>query len=249
MDEERAVQHLESFLGLLATNRAAFALKDKLFVSNTQWRETQEQILSRRPLILAIADELDHVIAKKMRERSTLPWEWEDTEEAAGELLGLLRDRAEFHAVFGRTIEVDSGPHVHRSIWKNAAALWEDAQFGQAVKEAIGFVLGVLLPSKLGRFDLAGVELVTEAFSLEPPRPGRARLRLPNLTPDTEAWEDAHSGAKHFGVGCILAVRSVTIDHPHPIDENAAMELLISLSTFARWIDQAEVVHWNGAQH
>ncbi|HYA68060.1 MAG TPA: TIGR02391 family protein [Acidimicrobiales bacterium] len=240
MDAERAIRHLEAFLGLLRTNRAAFSLRDQIFASNTQWRETQEEILSRRPLIIAIAQELDDTIAAKMRGRAAHPWEWQDLEEAAAEALGLLRDRDEFQAVLGRG-HVGSVGRIHGAIWRNAASSWQEAQFGQALQAAVTFVLGTMLPNKLERFDLAGFDLVREAFSLEPPKPGRPRLRLPMVAPDTEAWVMAHSGAGHLGVGCAQVVRGLVTRELDYFDEASAFELLMTLSALARWIDQANV--------
>ncbi len=240
MDVDRAIEQLEAFLDLLRTNRAAFALRDEIFASNAQWRETQEQILSRRPLVLAIAQELDQTIAAKMRSRAAQPWEWQDAEEAVAEAIGVLRDRDEFRAILGRG-HVGPVGRIHTAIWRNAVSSWQEARFGQAVKEASAFVLGTMLPAKLNRFDLAGLDLVEEAFSLEPPKPGRPRLRLRAVAPDTEAWEMAHSGVGHLGMACTLIVRGLVTDDIDSFDEALAFELLIALSAFARWIDQAEV--------
>jgi hypothetical protein len=141
--------------------------------------------------------------------------------------------------VLGRGAPESVG-RVHSAVWRVAAPAWQEAQFGHAVKEAATFVLGVLLPNKLDRFDLAGIDLIAEAFNLEPPRPGRPRLRL-RMAPDTEAWESAHSGAKSFGTGVALMVRGLVIADVDYLDEASAFELLMSLSALARWIDQANV--------
>jgi len=240
VDAERAIQHLEAFLDLLRTNRAAFALRHEIFASNAQWRETQDEILSLRPLMSAIAQELDETIAAKMRARADGPWEWQDAEEATVEALGLLRGRTEFQAVLGREVAGSVG-RIEGAIWRVASPAWHEAQFGQAVKVATTFVFGTLLPEKLDRFDLGGVDLISEALSLEPPKPGRPRLRLPSVAPDTEAWEAVHAGARHFMTGCISVVRGLVTSRADYLDEASAFELLMSLSAVARWIDRADV--------
>ncbi len=240
MDVDRAAGHLEAFLALLRTNRAAFTLRDQIFASNAQWQETQEQILAHRPLIVAIVQELDDALAVKLSSRDPLPWEWQDAEEATAEALGMLRDREEFQAVLGPG-PFGSVGRIHGAIWRNVAPLWQEAEYGYAVKAAATFVFGTMLPNKLDRFDLAGVELVNEAFNLEPPKPGRPRLRLPRISPDTEAWTVAHSGARHFGLGCALMARGLVGPDGSELDEAAAFEILIALSAMARWIDQAHV--------
>lgn len=247
MDANRAVQYLEVMLDILRTNRAAFALKDEIFVSSTQWRDSQDQIFSRLPLVLAIADELDAAVADKIRDRSGIPWEWENAEEGVLELLGLLRHGEEFEAVLGRSDRAaGSFVHLHQGIWQNASLLWREGRFREAVKAGVGFVLGSLLPDKLDRHDLTGIDLVAEAFSIESPKPGRPRLRLPYLMSDTDVWETTHSAVKEFGIGCVLAARAVATDGLVEIDEDTALELLASLSAFARWIDQAVVARSGG---
>jgi uncharacterized protein Ymh len=240
IDAARAAQNVEEFLGLLRRNRAAFVLKDEIYASNVTWRQTQNEILARRPLVLALAEELDHDVAERMRQRSSVPWEWEDAEEAAAELLGLIRDYGELRAPMTGTSAPAAG--LHPGLWRSVETSWNEARFRDAVREGGFFVLGAHLPGKLGRLDLAGQALVSEAFSTEPPVGGRPRLRFPGLAPDTAAWQRALAAAEHLGLGCALAVQDVVDRRAEPIGETRALDVLTALSVFARWVDEAEAL-------
>jgi hypothetical protein len=222
-------------------------LKDEIYASNRQWRETQEQILSRRRLILTIAETIDRGLADKIRDRSSVPWEWATAEEGCLELLGHLRYQSEMEAPVGSgepigvrsPIGVES--QLHPGVWLSASSAWEGGRYTEAVKAGSFFVMGSLLPDKLNTFDLAGIELIAEALSLDPPRPGRPRLRLPQVTPDTEAWVRAHSGVEHVGIGCVLTMTSLALG---VLESGKALQFLVALSMFAGWVDEAEVAYW-----
>lgn len=241
MNAERARQHLEDFLSLLRRNRAAFAMKDDIYATHEEFRLTQNELLARRPLVLAIAEELDPGIAERIRRRSALTWEWEDAEDGTVELLGLVREHQAFRDVF--TGEGPTVPRivVHASIWLNVKDLWAEGRFADAVRQATAFVLGTSLASKLEVFDITGPELVSEAFSLEPPRPGRSRLRLPGVARDSEDWESGQRAMEHIGIGCVLAVRALTSVRSAHLDEQLAQELLGALSIFTCWVEACEI--------
>jgi hypothetical protein len=248
MNAERAIQHIEAFLGTLQTNRVAFPLKDDIYASNRQWRQSQDEILSRRGLIISIAQEIDDVIAEKIGDRSGVPWEWASAEEGCFELLGHLRYRDNVEVTVGPGGPIGSGRslgveiQLHPGVWQSTSPAWEEGWYADAVKAATLFVLGSL-GGKLRRHDTSGVDLISEAFSLEPPGPGRPRLRLPRVTPDTEAWVNAHTGVRSFGVGCVLTLPNLTAGELEPGD---ALQFLVGLSMFARWVDDADVAHWQG---
>jgi hypothetical protein len=99
----------------------------------------------------------------------------------------------------------------------------------------------VQLQMKLGRHDISGADLVTQAFSTEPAKPGYPRLRFADLTPDSERWRSAHQGAMHFGRGCVQGIRNWAAHDTVAVDEQQALEYLAALSVLARWIEAAEV--------
>jgi hypothetical protein len=176
-----------------------------------------------------------------------VPWEWAPAQEGGAELLGHL------HYLSERAVILDTGEaavlpgafapeyQLHRRVWFSALAAWEQGQYTEAVKAASFFAAGSLLQEKLNAFDLAGVELITEALSTDPPGPGRPRLRLPQVRPDTEAWASGLSGVKHLGIGCLMTAKGLGST---PLEADDALDFLAGLSVFARWIDRTTVVYW-----
>ena len=134
---------------------------------------------------------------------------------------------------------------LHPWIAGAVAGLWEDGYHRQAVDEATRSV-EIRLKSKVGREDLAGVALVTEAFSVEPPRPGAPRLRFPSFEQGTLAWTNAHEGALHYARGCVMRIRNLYEHHDEEPDRQVALESLAALSLLARWIDEADVEQASG---
>jgi Protein of unknown function (Hypoth_ymh) len=245
MEPARATEHLRELLEILRANRAAWSMKDQIYASQVQWRQTQAEIRARLPVVLAIAKELDPDLADRISVGST-PWEWEGTEETVAELIGLIRYRSDLTSIPLPPSLSEFCSRLHPGVWRSARSSWDDADYPAALSDAALFVFGSLLPTKMACRDLSGVELVAEAFSVEPPRPNRARLRLPGTASDTEEWERAHLGMKQFGIGCALRVWSVV--DGGPLDEMEAAEVLAALSSFARSVERSHVAHWESGR-
>lgn len=131
---------------------------------------------------------------------------------------------------------------LHPSVWKAAEPQWSARHLHDAVMAASKAV-NAMLQIKVGRSDLAEVALVQEAFSKNPPTPGRPRLRFPMIE-DDKTRESQNQGALSFGVGCFQAIRNPIghlPDDQHEITEQEALEQLAAWSLFARWIERAEV--------
>lgn len=110
-------------------------------------------------------------------------------------------------------------------------------RYRNAVDNAVGELTGHLR-HKLGRND-DGTSLFETIFSHEL-KPTRVTLRLPH---DNErARKSWNLGANALGKACALLIRN---DIAHNLDEMSALEAfesLILLSSFARLVDQAELV-------
>jgi len=251
MDVERAINTVEEFLALLRVNRAAFSLKDEIYASNRQWRESQDQILARRGLVVSMAEEVDAELAERLRDRSGLPWEWANAEDATFELLGHLRYREEMETVphdvgtAAPSVIGEGTNNLHAELWHSAYGLWEQQRYADATEAGVLYVLGTLLPRKLEVLDQSGAGLLRSALSLDPPQPGHPRLRLPHVAPDTSAWVEAHEGLLHFGLGCV----QLAAHRAGHTDPRSALQFLAAVSVLAQWIDGAEVVHWQRTRH
>jgi hypothetical protein len=97
------------------------------------------------------------------------------------------------------------------------------------------------LRKKLGRRDASAHVLFTDAFDLEPPQPGRPRLRLAE-NDGGDTYANLHAGAMSFAKGCYLAVRNPATHEVLPdLPEHEALEQLAAFSLLARWVDTAKV--------
>jgi len=140
-----------------------------------------------------------------------------------------------------------SGPQLapaqlHPWVWNAAVDLWDHGHFSEAVRAASSAIFDRHLPAKVGYESPQGAaDLITKAFSLNPPSSSEARLRFTDLAEGTQDWKSAHEGAMNFGRGCAKGIRNVTTHGATP-SEQEALEALASLSLLARWIDEADVV-------
>jgi hypothetical protein len=97
------------------------------------------------------------------------------------------------------------------------------------------------LQQKLGRHDASESALVREAFSTDPPAPGRPRLRFPgDRTSDT--WRSRQQGGIQLGAGCFTGIRNPAAHEDDLVlTEQVALEQLAAFSLLARWIDECTV--------
>jgi len=126
-------------------------------------------------------------------------------------------------------------------VWVSGVAktLWKAALHRQAVEEAARNI-EIQLKAKLGKADGTGAALVTDAFSVKPPKADNPRLRFVGFELGTSDWTNAREGAMSFGRGCMMRVRNLYTHGREPSNEEA-FEALIALSLLARWIDEATV--------
>lgn len=123
---------------------------------------------------------------------------------------------------------------LHPWIRESAAHLWRDGHLRAALRAATAR-LETEIQVKVDRYDIAGVELVTQAFSHDAPTPGHRRLRFVGDA-------DLLDGARNFALGCLQGIRGVETHRRDEPAEQVAFEQLAALSLLARWIDDATAV-------
>jgi hypothetical protein len=132
---------------------------------------------------------------------------------------------------------------LHPWVWEAARPHWVSGNHDAALWAA-GINVNSRLQTKVGRKDLGETKLLQECFSLEPPKPGRPRLRLcGDENPDL--FKDRHVGAMQVGGGLYAAVRNPlnhVVPDDNPLTEREALECLAGFSLLARWIERAEMV-------
>lgn len=138
---------------------------------------------------------------------------------------------------------VFEGSAMHPWVWEAARPHWNSGNHHAAVWAA-AINVNSRTQTKVGRRDLGESKLLNEAFSTEPAREGRPRLRLcDDSNPDL--FRDMHTGASALGRGLFSAVRN-PLNHvdesEHGMGEAESLEALAGFSLLARWIDRAHVV-------
>lgn len=152
--------------------------------------------------------------------------------ERAAELTEKLRDNAP---------DMDAA-NLHPWAWENGRSYWNTGHFHQAVMQA-AIRINVETQAKLGRMDVSETALFNEAFSLDAPKQGAARLRLAQED-GGKTCSNLHRGARSFADGLYTAIRNPGMHTPPPSDggeEQLALEQLAAFSLLARWVDQAAV--------
>ena len=129
---------------------------------------------------------------------------------------------------------------MHPWIWEAAARLWDDGHRKMAIQSAATAVDNQL-QAKLGRYDVAGTDLVRQSFNIDDAKVGKPKLRFPRFQRGTPSWNSAHEGARDFGAGCMQRLRNLASHEGDEPGESETLEALAALSLLARWIDEAEV--------
>lgn len=203
--------------------------------------KVQRQVLP----VLRIAERVDTSLVEPIR--TAVLKHGEDSREyqrlcdAINQLIGAVEQRQTLDEFLGPAGPQLAAGSLHPWVWESASRLWEDGHRRESIQSAATHI-DLQLQAKLNSSAAPGSDLVTQAFTIDDPKPNKPRLRFPGLTPGTETWRSAHEGAMSFGRGCFMAIRNLathTLDQP---DEQPALEVLAALSVLARWIDEAEVV-------
>jgi len=158
--------------------------------------------------------------------------------DACNQMIGSLAelaDRAE--AELPPTVDV---AEMHPAVWGQAARLWRDGHYRQAVSAAADGLIG-LVKSRTGRRDIEDTSLWQQAFSKDDPEPGKPRLRWPGNQTDKTVIS-MNSGLRQFAPGAQLTIRNPATHGPGELTEQEAVERLSVLSLLARWVDQCDLI-------
>lgn len=155
------------------------------------------------------------------------------------QVIGRLQSDEEIDEILGPTGPRLAAKDLHPWIWNAAVDLWSDGHYREAIQRAATALFDSHIPAKLGVHGKPG-DLVSQAFSTDPPQPGKARLRLPGYQEGTESWTNAHEGAKLIGMGCVKAIRNLSTHDVDQPSEQEALEGLATLSMLARWVADAK---------
>lgn len=158
--------------------------------------------------------------------------------DACDQMIGSLEDlaaRAEAEAP--PTVDV---AQMHPAVWGQAARLWRDGHYRQAVSAAADGVIG-LVKSRTGRHNIPDTSQWQQAFSNNPPQPGEPRLRWPGDQTD-QTVVSMNSGLRQFAPGAQMTIRNPATHGPGEMPQQEAVERLSVLSLLARWVDQCDLI-------
>lgn len=151
----------------------------------------------------------------------------------------LIRE-AEVKENLGENAPELSAAELHHWIWSGAKSLWQSGHFREAVEGAIK-KLNAETQNKVGRRDVSETDLFKQAFSLDDPKVGKARLR--RIKDDgSDTYKSVQRGAMNLAEGVFAGIRNpLSHEADQELSEQEALEYLAALSVLARWVDTAAV--------
>jgi hypothetical protein len=125
---------------------------------------------------------------------------------------------------------------THPLIWEVAEPRWRAGQYRDAVAAAAGALVDHVR-DRTSRADLDEKDVYTQAFSTEPPRPGRPRLRWPGDQED-QTVRSMNRGLAGYSTGVQAAIRNPSIHDRVELTAQECAERLAAISLLAGWVDQ-----------
>ncbi|HEX7122374.1 MAG TPA: TIGR02391 family protein [Gemmatimonadaceae bacterium] len=160
--------------------------------------------------------------------------------------LGILADWDDVAAKLQPDSPTMRADALHPWVWDVARTFWESRHWRVAVQTAATAV-NARTQTKVGRTDITDSDLMAQVFSLEPPKPGKPRLRFPGDR-DSPTWTSRQAGALNFGQGCFMGLRNPATHEDEDWEEQVALESLAALSVLARWINECDVETAEGGE-
>lgn len=165
---------------------------------------------------------------------------WSRHREAAIRAREQLVREQEIRENLGENAPELSAAELHPWVWSGARSLWQSGHYREAVEGAIK-KLNAETQNKVGRRDVSETDLFKQAFSLDDPKPGKARLR--RMKDDGgDTYKSVQRGAMTFAEGVFAGIRNpLSHEANQELSEQEALEYLAALSVLARWVDASDV--------
>ncbi|WET78672.1 TIGR02391 family protein [Amycolatopsis sp. QT-25] len=240
MNTNWALKELEKFIdqtvmrnasgGGLITTRNVTAVPD---AEVTKQAQVVEQILDRV------------IPGWPSRYNETRNNRWTGHREAVIRAREALLRKQELDENLGENAPELSAAELHPWIWGGAKSLWQSGHFREAVEGAIR-KLNAETQNKVDRRDVSETDLFRQAFSLDDPKTGRARLR--RMKDDgSDTYRSVQRGAMNLAEGVFAGIRNpLSHEADQELSEQEALEYLAALSVLARWVDTAVVARVEG---
>jgi hypothetical protein len=230
LDATWAIDQLQQFIS--AATWAPTIGASRNYVGDTRLIVSQAEVAERI---------FDHVVPDwrdRVAGHERDPDTWRKHREVALRAETLLRREAELREKLGDDAPELNAGSMHPWVWDAARSLWNSGHYREAVS-AVAVKVNAEAQNKLGRKDIGETKLFQEAFSLNPPEPGKPRLRLAK-DDGSDVYKDWQRGAISLASGCYTVFRNVPAHTVLPeLPEAEALEQLAAFSILARWVEGA----------
>jgi hypothetical protein len=233
------LEHLERIGPLVADSES------EMLKLGNHFGETDNMVRSHEPIVQLVMEAVEPGLSTYESADSapgdvSMATAWRPAKNAALRALGLVRSGAEAKEQLRPDAPDLVADQLHEWVWDAARPMWEAGSQSTAVLHAAQ-AINAWLQQKLGRSDISDATLCAEAFSTDPPKEGRPRLRFYGDR-TSETWKSRQLGAAFFGRGCFQAIRNpLAHNHELRLSPQAALEMLAALSLLARMIDEGQV--------
>jgi hypothetical protein len=241
MNTSWAINELEQFITRCRHHREAYQQAGETAFRNQAVNAMHDDVIGLMPIVEQVADRVWPEWRDHLRERS-FDWEYDPLVQIATQSLVMLRRKDELEQNLGESGPALSVATMHPDVWNASKSLWRNGHFGEAVSAAARSV-NAALQAKVNRREASESKLLSECFSIDPPKPGVPRLRLMG-DDGSDSYKNLHLGVLAFGQGCFKAIRNVLAHEYGQLaepPEEEALHYLAAFSALARWIDKAKV--------
>lgn len=238
LNHEWAIKEIDQFLRV--TDQVGYDNSGGgIVVLGTHMRGTQTEASQRAHVVEQI---LDRVLPgwRQSRPEKDVKFTW--LRDQASRATAAMQRAAELAENLGDNAPDMDAANLHPWAWENGRSFWSTGHYHQAVMQA-AIRVNAETQAKLGRMDVSETALFNEAFSMDAPKEGTARLRL-TADDGGKTYQNLHRGARSFADGLYTAIRNPGMHKPHEArggEEQLALEQLAAFSLLARWVDQADV--------
>lgn len=164
---------------------------------------------------------------------------WVQEREAAQRAITQLQRQAEIDEKLGDNAPRLAARSMHPWVWEGARSLWQSGHYREAVRAA-AVKVNAEAQNKLGRRDVSETTLFQQAYSVDNPKPGQPRLRMPHDDGGRTALSERR-GISALAEGCYAALRNPASHDLGELEEDVALEQLAAFSLLARYINESLV--------
>lgn len=234
MDVEWALEELRRFIGLTKLRQPASG-RGVVFMGDFA------SPVGRNADIVAAAQVVEQILDRVLpRWRTEVPDDgkerWVRHHQAAIRAVTALERQTELAERLGDNAPSISAADLHPWIWSAARSLWQSGHYREAIRAAT-IKINAETQNRVSRRDVAETDLFKQAYSDDPPQPGKPRLR-PAGDDGGKTAKSLRRGVAALAEGCFAALRNPSShDEIQELSEQEAVEQLATLSVLARLVD------------